>query len=106
MVWSITGLQKHPTEFHTNVIKEEHNVLFTSVLWQKCGQSKMSGLGWNFVPASQVSIPLQSDGHGIVGDEQEFVFLLGKRAFQPQKPCIFLLWKKDSSGQSVPSLDQ
>ncbi|KAL2295124.1 hypothetical protein Nmel_018277 [Mimus melanotis] len=44
VVWSITGLQKHPTEFHTNVTKEEQNVLFTSVLWQKRGQSKMAGL--------------------------------------------------------------
>lgn len=66
----------------------------------------MAGLGWNFVPASQVSVPLQSGGHGIVGDEQEFVFLLGKRAFQPQKSCIFLLEHgRNSSGQSMPRFE-
>lgn len=50
-------------------------------------------LDWNFVPVSQVSIPQQSGCHRIVGGEQESgsVFLLGKREFQPKKPCIFLL---------------
>lgn len=55
-----------------------------------CGENVANPkwLGWNFVPAPQVSTPLQSGCHGIVGDQ----------------PCIPLLvhGRSDSSGRSVP----